>query len=188
MPIIQSGFFSSQYLHELRQFVVSHARKGLWLLQLAQRIYTSRFAMPVVSFCTIYLGDALIVLTPHMSHTPREWQASEVIKTCLDLLQTTRKTFPVCGPLQKLFHQRALDHGVAMPRGMEDIVGSFSHYGVDDILDVCTRLTYVPPLERILPAIHPAIAEEWPAAFRRAASSRPDRPAPGRVGISDLLN
>lgn len=168
--------------------MVSHARKGLWLLQLAQRIYTSRFTMPLVSFCTVYLGDALIVSTPHMSHTPPEWQASEVTRICLDLLQTTRKAFPICGPLQKLLHQRALDHGITMPAGMEEIMGSFSHYGVDDILDACTRLSYAPPLERILPAIHPAIADEWSAAFRRSAPDRCERPALGRVEISDLLN
>ena len=181
MPIIQSGTFQDENLHSLRGLVVSHSWKGLELLQLAQRIYTARFCMPLVSFCTIYLGDALLVNASHLHNGPPEKGSSRVLKICLELLQQTRSGFPICGPLQKRFYDRALEYGIPIPNDMGEVLGSFTHYDVDTMLDAFTRLSYTQPIERILPQIHPAIGEDWPAAWRGTVTAR-------AVKISSLLN
>ena len=181
MPILLSGTFQDQNLHSLRGLVVSHSWKGLELLQLAQKIYTARFCLPLISFCTVYLGDALFVNSSHLHDGPLEKGPSRVLRICLDLLQQTRAGFAVCGPLQKRLYDRAVEHGVPIPSDMGEVLGSFAHYDVDSILDAFTRLSYTLPIERILPQIHPAIAEEWPAAWRGSQTER-------AVKIASLLN
>lgn len=181
MPILQSGTFHNENLHLLQGLVVSHSWKGLELLQLAQQIYTSRFCLPLISFCTVYLGDALLVNSSHLHISPPEKASPRVLKICLELLQQTRAGFPVCGPLQKRFYQRAIEYGVPIPDDMGEVLGSFAHLDVDNILDAFTRLSYAQPIERILSQIHPAIADEWSAAWRRSLTERV-------VRISSLLN
>ena len=148
---------------------------------MAQHVYTLRFALPLISFCTVYLGDALLVQSPHWRHAPPNKGATEVLRICLELLQQTRAGFPLCGPLQKLFHERAIELDVDIPNGMGEVLGSFAHYDVDSILDTCNRLSYTLPLERIVPLFNPKIAEEWPAAWRGPPTQRV-------VNVASLLN
>lgn len=104
-----------------------------------------------------------------------------MLKICLELLQQTRTGFAICGPLQKRFYDRAIEFGVPTPEGMGEVLGSFAHYDMDGILEAFTRLSYTHPMERILPQIHPAIAEEWSAAWRGSLTERV-------VKIASLLN
>ena len=181
MPIIQSGFFQGGDLETFRSLVVSHAWKGLELLQSAQQIYTSRFTLPLISFCTVYLGDALLVHSSHLRNGPPNKSSSQVVRTCLELLQQTRPGFPLCGPLEKLLCDRAMGHQVPIPDEVGEILGSFAHYDVDSILDTCSGLSFTQPLDRLLPRIHPQIAKDWPTAWRE---SQPERV----VKIASLLN
>ena len=181
MPITQSGFFHGADLETFRSLIVSHAWKGLELLQLSQHIFTSRFSLPLISFCTLYLGDALFVHSSHLRNGPPNKRSSQVVRTCLGLLQQTRPGFPLCGPLQKLLCDRAVELQVPIPDDMGEILGSFAHYGVDSILDACSGLSFVQPSERLLPRIHPQIAKEWPAAWRESQTDR-------AVRIASLLN
>ena len=181
VPILQSGFFQDENLHVLRELISSHAGKGLEFLQLARQLYTSRFCMPLISFCTVYLGDAMFVASPRLHPGLPERGPSQVFRLCLELLQQTRAGFAVCGPIQKGFYNRAMEHGIIIPDDMGEVLGSFAHYDMDSVLAAFTRLSYAHPLKRLLPMIHPGIAEEWPAARRK---SRTDR----TVRIASLLN
>lgn len=167
--------------------LVHHARKGLEHLHHCKRLYTSRFSVALLSFCCVLLGDA------HISHSRQDptYPGSEIVKFCLTLLQQTRAGFALCGPLQETFRRRAVECGVELPNGMEEVLYSFSHYGIDEIMDACTRLSYTQPTEQIFRHLDSAIAQEWQAEWAKAEIGRIRRQSSssGRVmQIDTLLN
>lgn len=181
MPIAQSGFFQDADLKIFCDLIASHAWKGLELLRVAQSIYTSRFSLPLISFCTVFLGDAILVQSSKLTEDSASTPSSEAIKTCLELLQQTRSGFALCGPLQRLLLDRATEHNVSLPEDTKGILGSVGHYDVDDFLDACTSLSFRQPLDRLFSRIDPRIAKDWPAAWRKSQVER-------SVKIASLLN
>ncbi|KAK3171277.1 hypothetical protein OEA41_003361 [Lepraria neglecta] len=165
-PLLHCGFFTDSDLAELRQIVVFHARSGVEPLEHSRRLYSSRFSLPLMSFCLIHLCDALVRYSPHLP------PASQTARFCLDVLHQTRLGFALCGPLQLLFHRTAQECGVQLPPEMSDNVDSFNHYVVDDILDACTRLSYTQPLDQILHHIDPDIAQDWSGEWENQIKSR----------------
>ena len=73
-------------------------------------------------------------------------------------------------------------------------MASFDHYGIDDILDACTRLSYTQPLDQILLCIDPNIARDWAGEWQRQVvaalgQSRRGSSSGGRyLQIGNLLN
>ncbi|KAI4088640.1 MAG: hypothetical protein LQ339_008688 [Xanthoria mediterranea] len=168
-PLLQSGLFEGPNLQELRRLVIQHAQSGVELLEQYRRLYSTRYLMPLLSFCVVHLGDALI------RYSPKEPPASETVEFCLLLLQQASVGFPICGPLQELF-KRTADHcGAKMPANVDEISGALGSYGVDEILDACTRLDYKQPVDQSTRHIDDNIAVEWPSKWPEIMHS-PDRP------------
>lgn len=172
-PLLQSGLFEGPNLQELRRLVIQHAQSGVELLEQYRRLYSTRYLMPLLSFCVVHLGDALI------RYSPEEPPASETVEFCLLLLQQASVGFPICGPLQELF-KRTADHcGAKMPANVDEISGALGSYGVDEILDACTRLDYKQPVDQSTRHIDDNIAVDWPSKWQEIVHN-PDRPEPGR--------
>ncbi|KAL2040459.1 hypothetical protein N7G274_006902 [Stereocaulon virgatum] len=165
-PLLHCGAFTGSDLAELRQIVIFHARSGVEPLEHSRRLYSSRFSLPLMSFCLIHLCDALVRYSPQVP------PAAQTARFCLDVLHQTRLGFALCGPLQSLFYQAIRECGVQLPPEMSDTVDSFNHYVVDDILDVCTRLSYTQPLDQILHHIDPQIAQDWAGEWEKQIKSR----------------
>ena len=154
-PLLHGDFFNDDDQSELRRILLFHARSGIELLSHAQRLYSARYWMPLASFCLVQLCDALL------SFSSEEPPALDTVTFCLRLLQQTHAGSALCGPLQSLFSQRARECGVSVPLELQQPMGSFSEYAVDDILDACTRLSYEEPLDQIVRYMDPQISEEW---------------------------
>lgn len=122
--------------------------------------------MPLLSFCLIHLCDTLIRLSPN------EPPAPEVVKFCLTVLEQTRAGFALCGPLQSLFLRTVEECGVLPPPEVGNIIDSFNHFSLDDILDACNRLTYTQPLDQILPHLDSAIASDFNHEWDRKVVNR----------------
>jgi len=64
-----------------------------------------------------------------------------------------------------MFVQMAREQGVAMPENMNELMGGRTHYGPEELLDACERVTYLQPIEILLQRIDPGIAatfeHEW---------------------------
>ncbi|KAI4251629.1 MAG: hypothetical protein L6R42_008310 [Xanthoria sp. 1 TBL-2021] len=131
-PLLQIGFFEGPNLQELRRLVIQHAQSGVELLEHYRRLYSTRYLMPLLCFCIVHLGDAL------MRNSPEEPPASNTVEFSLMLLQQASVGFPICGPLQELFKRSAFDCGAKMPANVDEITAPLGSYGVDDILDACT--------------------------------------------------
>ena len=186
-PLLQDGFFSGTDQDELRRIVVFHARSGIEPLDHSRRLYTSRFSMPILSFCLLHLCDVLV------RHSPQDPPASTVIKLCLEILNQTRPGFAICGPLQSLFHQTTVDCGLQVPPEVDAIVDSFNHYLIDDILDACTRLTYSMPMDQIVRQIDPDLAQDWAGEWQKRVISRGDKLRRGSTSgrylqVANILN
>ena len=158
--------------------IITHAKRGLGHFQRATRLYTARFHMPLLSFCCVHLADAIVVYEPETGQ--------DVMTLALTMLQQTRPGFAICGPLQELLRQRAEQHSIQIPEDMAPLLGSLSHFGMDEILDACTRLAYTQPLEQVLHHIDPNISKEWPEGGTSAHRRRPS--SSGRMQIDSVLN
>ncbi|KAL8831026.1 MAG: hypothetical protein Q9170_005476 [Blastenia crenularia] len=170
MPLLQSGYFEGDNQQELQRMTVKHAQQGIETIEHARRLYSARYLMPLLTFCIIHIGDTLVRYSPH------EPPASDVVEFCLGLTQQASPGFSICGPLQELFRRTAYECGVDLPPNIEQITGPLGSYGMDDILDACTRLDYKQPVDQSVRHIAENIAEEWPSKWDEIINnpSRPD--------------
>ncbi|KAL8801734.1 MAG: hypothetical protein Q9182_004273 [Xanthomendoza sp. 2 TL-2023] len=171
-PLLQSGCFEGPNLEELCGLVVQHAQSGAEILEQYRRLYSTRYLMPLLSFCIVHLGDALI------RYSPRDPPASATVEFVLGLLQQASVGFPVCGPLQELFQRTAVECGVKLPPNVEAIIGTPGGYGVDDILDACTRLDYKQPVDQSVRHIDENVAAEWPSKWQEIVNNPVRPPVP----------
>lgn len=168
-PLLQTGSFEGPNLHELQRLVVKHAQSGIEIMEHARRLYSARFLMPLLSFCIIHLGDTLI------RYSPKDPPAPDVVEFCLGLLQQSNVGFSINGPLQELFRRTAAECSVELPDNVEQLTGQLGNYGMDDILDACTRLDYKQPVDQSIRHIDDNVAEDWPSKWDQIVNS-PDRP------------
>ena len=178
-PIAQSGLFGGAQLQEIRKIIATHAIQGLGHIQRATRLYTARFHLPLLSFCCVHLADAAMVYEAQ--------RGPEALQVSMHALQETRAGFDLCGPLQELLRQRAVTHSVQLPHDIAPLLGSLSHFGMDEILDACTRLTYTQPLKQILSHFEVDGAAEDPDS-RRTSLHRQTPSTTQRMQIDALLN
>ena len=165
-PLVLSGFFEDQDLLKLRERLVFHAWKGFEHLETSRSLYTSRHTVPLLSFWTVCLADALLVHLPHVRRQNSLSQSlSAMIENCLCSLQQARNGFPFCDPLQKVLAERASEHGHEVLSETDDMFPSLLHVDLEDILEALSRPTYTQPLDFMVSRIHPAISEEWPSAW-----------------------
>ena len=178
-PIAQSGLFGGAQLQEIRKIIATHALQGLGHIQRATRLYTARFHMPILSFCCVHLADAAIVYEHH--------RGPEALQIAMNALQETRAGFDLCGPLQELLRQRAVACNIQIPSSISPLLGSLSHFGMDEILDACTRLSFTQPLKQILSHFDGEVTEEE-SGSRTTDLPRQTPSATQRMQIDALLN
>ena len=145
--------------------------------------------MTLIAFCMLHLSDALI------RQSPNDPPASEVVAFCLDLLRQSCSGFAISGTLQELFRRTAVDYNIPLPEEINELMSPDTPYGLDEILDACTRLTYTQPTDLFTHNIGDSIGMEWPEEWE-SVMGFPDAPSRRRsVGdsrrtmhITSLLN
>ncbi len=189
LPLLHLNCLSGATRDTVKAIVLSNARSGVEALEQHRRLYSSRYQMPLMAFCCLHLCDVLI------RYSPSEPNAPDVVSFCLEVLQANRAGFAICGPLQELFRKTAVECHVALPRNIRELMKPAPFYGVDDILDACTRISYTQPYEQIGRFIDPDIAEHWDDDWRQIIAplaSAPSRQVAGDGGkvmhINWLLN
>ncbi|KAL8660241.1 MAG: hypothetical protein Q9202_006733 [Teloschistes flavicans] len=170
-PLLQSKVFNGSNEDFIIGLVVQHAKDAVGILQQLRRLYSTRYLMPLMSFCVIHTGDTLIRYTPH------DPLGTQVVEFCLTTLQEASVGFPICGPLQELFRRAAVECGVQLPSNIEEITGNLGSYGMDDILDACTRLDYKQPVDQSVRHVDDKVEEEWASKWQQIVEN-PARPPP----------
>ncbi|KAI4195291.1 MAG: hypothetical protein LQ350_007272 [Teloschistes chrysophthalmus] len=179
-PLLQSKAFDGSGEDFLTGLVIRHAKEAIGILQQSRRLYSTRHILPLISFCVIHVGDTLIRYTPH------DPPGTQVVEFCLATLQEASAGFPICGPLQELFKRTADECRVQLPSNIDEITGNLGNYGMDDILDACTRLDYKQPIDQTVRHVDDKVEEEWAGKWQQIVENpaRPPPPtAPWRRGV-----
>ncbi|MCJ1353190.1 MAG: hypothetical protein MMC33_003175 [Icmadophila ericetorum] len=185
IPLLESDLFSPSDADQLRGMLVSYAREGLEMAKRSCQLYSSRYHMPLETFCIIHLTQAML------DYAVLDATVTQLSVDCLNVLQRTQDGFSLCGPLQQLFRQALADHEISVPSGIEHRLGSANRYGVDDILDACTRLSYTQPTDQILPFLQSTIATSWAQEWQiqiDQAGRGPSVSGRSAMPISSLIN
>jgi len=122
----------------------------------------------------------------------------------LDVLMESRAGFPIAGPFQEMLRRSANSYSIPLPAKSHEVILPLSKrhlYRMDDLIDACTRPTYVQPVSAIHNKLTPSFAVDWASqatsfGFRttNAGSSRlrvlPDEEIDAKnfMQISNLLN
>ena len=170
-PLLLCGHFSGSNFDELSRLVIRHARSGLIVLDHSFELYSSRYQMPLMTFCVVHLGDVLI------HYSPREPPAPEVVRFCLENLQGQASGFHISGPVQELFRRTAVERGIQLPSNIDQMTGPLGNYSIDDILDACTRLDYKQPIDQSIRHLDENIAKDWSSNWKTVVEG-PNRPVP----------
>ena len=189
LPLLHVDHFPGATRDELKRIILSSARAGLEILEQSRRLYSCRYQMPLMAFCSLHLGDVLI------RYSPSEPYAPEVVKFCLETLQANRPGFAICGPLQELFRKTAVECRVQLPGNVRELMKPAQNYGIDEILNACARISYTQPTEQIVRNIDNAIADNWDENWREIIGQLDATPAQqssndngGVMHINWLLN
>ncbi|MCJ1478534.1 hypothetical protein MMC13_007214 [Lambiella insularis] len=184
-PLIHCGHFGKSEENYLQKEIVEHARAGLQHIAQCDHLYSCRYGMPIAAFCILHMGDTLIQFSAD------DPPASDVVSFVSEVMQQNRNGFPLCGPLQQMFQQRAKKQGVEIRKDGTKGLAAPDHYGVDSILDACTRLEYAQPVDQIRRYIDRSIGEHWQEEWnRQMSSSRTRRQSASErsMHITSLLN
>ncbi len=155
-----------------------------------RRLYSSRFLPPLVTMCTVQISDAII----RCSKEPRQSKlVRDTVLFCFAMLHESRMGFGICGPLQELFRRTVVGLNLEFPDSLQELMEPAQPFGVDDILEACTRLEYSQPLNQVLSHIDPFIGNDWPYYWQKLISApegRPRRPSKTAryMQIPSLLN
>ena len=170
---------------------MENALRGLELLDTYRRLYTCRYQLPFQSFSLLHMCDLLI------RFSPTQPPAVDVVHFCMDVLKECLDGpggFNVCGPLQEMFRQSAVECNVPLPDDLLILMGPPSQYSPDNMLDAYTRLSYVQPVERITDHLDPTFAQDLLAEWQNFVEAtlspgKEDSPSSERsMQISSLLN
>ena len=157
--------------------LLQHARCGADLLLQYSRLYTAIYQSPLQLFMVTHICDALI-------RFDRGNESQEVIRFCLETLQDARISYVVAGPLQRMFWLAVAEYDIGLSDDLEELAESFSHYGPEEMLEACTRITYRPPSGQILSNLEPGIARDF-SHMRMHMADGGDLEADGDRGRSE---
>jgi len=140
---------------DIHHQILSTAEHGLRVITSLHKETATRYSMPDIAFCVCQLGEIMLNYG-----TSIEDKITST-RLCLDVLETNRVGFHVCGPLAQLFCQSALDQGVDIDTQIPDHLIVRDQYGIEEILASTTRLSYSQPLWQMRRWMHNDIGDEW---------------------------
>ena len=142
------------------------ATEGLHLLEQYRMVYTCRYQSQLQILCLVHLCDFLVRFG-----SPK--QAQDASTFCLHSLKESRTGFAVCGPLQELFRRTLVECGVPMPPDLTDLMSPVTDFCLDDIMDACTRLSYMQPVDMVRRRLQPSVAHDWEKETMKMNASSP---------------
>jgi hypothetical protein len=127
----------------------------------------------------------------------------EAIQFGIEALIQSRTGFPVAGPLQEMLRKTAKECSIRFPMNEFMAVPKLPRgiYRIDDLIDACTRPSYIQPVNEIHSRYLPSISVDWVAegavlgfiepgsgARRLRVPSEDERGAQSLMQIRNLLN
>ncbi|KZF25457.1 hypothetical protein L228DRAFT_236552 [Xylona heveae TC161] len=185
-PLSTCEKFILQFREQLQRFLLDHARAGLDLAASYASQYSSRYQLPVHSFCLLNFSEIILRYDPESAVT------SDLIGFCLEAFDQAGAGFKICRPLLHMFLKTVRGCGLGIP-------GEHARFNVpsrecddEELLKACGRLTTNQPvteiMERIEPTMAQDLAEEWQKLTHEHSSGRRNSTSESMLKINALLN
>ncbi|KAG9238959.1 hypothetical protein BJ875DRAFT_366647 [Amylocarpus encephaloides] len=164
-----------QLLHPLLEFegviegieevIWKHAQTGLYLLDERYRSqYTCRYQPVLQMFGLLQLSDLVARNFPGGKDSVGK-DGQQAIYFGMEALMQSRLGFPTAGPLQEMLRSNASRINIQLPPNLNEIMTPPSsprnYYLMDDMIDACTRPTYLHPLEAVFARMQSSFTQEW---------------------------
>lgn len=200
-PLLDYDDFPSTLVEEV---VWRTAQEGLFLLDEHYRMqYTCRYQPVLQMFGVLNLTDVICRFFPY-NVDGQSKDGARAIQFGMEVLMQSYAGFPVAGPFQDMLRKTANECSVALPKNVSDILvlphPPKQRYGMDDLIDACTRPSYVQPAEEIHTRYLASFSVDWvanggsygfhePLSGRRLrVQSAEEKGAQSLMQIRNLLN
>jgi hypothetical protein len=173
-PVVELQSFTHP---SVRAVLWHHAQHGLHVLEDKYRTaYTCRYQTVLQMFSILHLTGVIARQFPGgVSGAGNEGSGRdgpEAIHLGMEALMQSRVGFPVAGPFQEMLRRTAVEGDILLPANLSEIMppppAPRQIYRMDDLLDACTRPTYVQPFQEIHARFHSSLPSQWAS---EAASS-----------------
>jgi len=200
-PLLDLEGFPSPLIEEV---IWNHAQQGLFLLDEHYRThYTCRYQPVLQMFGILHLTDVIAHFFSANVDGPSK-DGPAVIQLGLEVLMESQSGFPVAGPLQEMLRRTANKYS-DRPKSRKELARSSRNnhqvYNINDLIDACTRPSYVQPVAEIHHRYHPSFSADWASegasigllepisgARRFRGPSAEERGAQSLMQIRNLLN
>jgi hypothetical protein len=199
-PLLDLEGFPSLLIEET---IWNHAQQGLFLLDEHYRTqYTCRYQPVLQMFSILHLSDLVARFFPGGAEGGSK-DGPEAIQFGMEALMQSRAGFPVAGPFQEMLRRTAQDCSIRFPMNelMATPILPKGVYRIDDLIEACTRASYIQPIHEIHSRYLPSISADWAAegtalgflgpdsgASRMKIPSAEERGAQNLMQIRNLLN
>ncbi|PMD47099.1 hypothetical protein L207DRAFT_522551 [Hyaloscypha variabilis F] len=199
-PLLDLEGFPSPLIEEI---IWTNAQQGLFLLDEHYRTqYTCRYQPVLQMFSILHISDLVARFFPGGVEGGSK-DGPEAIQFGTEALIQSRAGFPVAGPLQEMLRKTAKECSIRFPMNELMAVPKSPRgiYRTDDLIDACTRPSYIQPVNEIHSRYLPSISVDWVAegaglgfiepgtgARRLRVASEEERGAQSLMQIRNLLN
>jgi len=201
-PLLDFEGFPTSLVEET---IWNHAQQGLFLLDEHYRTqYTCRYQPVLQMFAVLHLADIIARFFPG-GIEGRSKDGPEAIQFGMEALMQSRAGFPIAGPLQEMLRRTANECSIRLPRNLSEIMAAPTPpkqiYRMDDLIDACTRPSYIQPVDAIHLRYLPSLSADWAAegaslgflepgsgSRRLRVTSAEERGAQSLMQIRNLLN
>lgn len=191
----------------VEEIIWNHAQRGLFFLdEHYQTQYTCRYQPVMQMFALLHLTDVIARFFPGgVEGSSKDGPAA--IHFGVKALTQSLEGFAVAGPMAEMLRRTANECSIRLPRDRDVAIGASRRnntspvYFMDDLVDACTRPSYVQPVADILHLYSSTFNAEWATdgpsyGFQQpmASNRRPggttaeERGAQSLMQIRNLLN
>ena len=154
-PLLDFENFPSTLVEEV---IWNTAQEGLSLLDGHYRTqYTCRYQSVLQMFGVLHLTDVICRFFPH-SVDGSSKDGATAIQLGMEVLTQSYPGFPVVGPLQEMLRRTANECSVSLPT---NLTLPKQRYGMDELIDACTRPSYVQPATEIHNRYLESFSVDW---------------------------
>lgn len=166
-PLLDLDGFPSSLVEEV---IWNHSQYALYLLEECyQRRYTCRYQPVLQMFAILHVTDVVFRFFPHaMDGTEKKRvDGPRAVQLAMECLLQSRAGFAVAGPMQEMLRRAANACSMPLSANLGDLMAPLENpsrtFLLDDMMDACTRPSYVQPVSDVQQKFMPSFASDWVA-------------------------
>lgn len=147
----------------VKEVILKHAQQGLLLLKQEYGArYGYRFQSSLQMFQAVHLSDTIARFFP--GSTGHNDEGLSAIELGLECLLASYRGFPVAGILYQMLRSNA-EECLISPNALTQIslpiLASQRFFKLDELIDACTKPTYLQPISNIHKLYAPSFSADW---------------------------